>query len=219
MAQEGQMAVSGLQLLVQQGPRAGQSFDFNKPVVTIGREAGNDLVLEDPQVSRHHARLTLGAGGYVIEDLGSTNGTFINEQRLMGTRPINPGDKLRLGDNVVLSVTGSLGAGETVIGHGQTQTPMMAPSFGTPPPPPLSFGTPPPPPPSFSAPPPPPPMAYGAPPPPPKKGTSCWVWGCGCLVLILVLIVLVLAWIYFLAPPSVTAPIIDFFKQFGINLV
>jgi hypothetical protein len=62
-------------------------------------------------------------------------------------------------------------------------------------------------------------MAYGAPPPPPKQGTSCWVWGCGCLVLIFVLIVLFLAWIYFLAPPSVTAPIIDFFKQFGINLV
>jgi hypothetical protein len=219
MAQEERMAASGLQLLVQQGPRAGQSFDFSKPVITIGREAGNDLVLEDPQVSRHHARLTLAAGGYVIEDLGSTNGTFINEQRLMGTRPINAGDKLRLGDNVVLSVTGSLGAGETVVGQGQTQTPMMAPSFGAPPPPPSSFGTPPPPPPSFSAPPPPPPMAYGAPPPPPKRGTSCWVWGCGCLVLIFVLIVLVLLWIYFLAPPSVTGPIIDFFKQFGINLV
>jgi hypothetical protein len=214
------MAISGLQLLAQQGPRAGQSFDLNKPVVTIGREAGNDIVLEDPQVSRHHARLTLEAGGYVLEDLGSTNGTFINDQRLMGTRPINPGDKLRLGDNVVLSVSGSLGAGETVVGHGQTPT--MAPSFSAPPPPPSSFGAPPPLPPSFSVPPPPPPMDYGAPPPPPappKKGMSCWVWGCGCLVLIFVLIVLALAWIYFLAPPSITGPIIDFFKQFGINLV
>ena len=214
------MAISGLQLLAQQGPRAGQSFDLNKPVVTIGREAGNDIVLEDPQVSRHHARLTLEAGGYVLEDLGSTNGTFINDQRLMGTRPINPGDKLRLGDNVVLSVSGSLGAGETVVGHGQTPT--MAPSFSAPPPPPSSFGAPPPLPPSFSVPPPPPPMDYGAlppPPAPPKKGMSCWVWGCGCLVLIFVLIVLALAWIYFLAPPSITGPIIDFFKQFGINLV
>jgi hypothetical protein len=218
MAQEERMAVNGLQLLVQQGPRAGQSFDLNKPIVTLGREVGNDIVLEDPQVSRHHARLTLATGGYVIEDLGSTNGTFINEQRLMGTRPITPGDKLRLGDNVVLSVTGSLGAGETVVGYGQAQAPTVSPSFGAPPPPPSSFGAPPSPPPSFSAPPPPPPMAYGAP-PPPKKGASCWVWGCGCLVLIFVLIVLALAWIYFLAPPSVTSPIIDFFKQFGITLI
>ena len=204
------MAISGLQLLVQQGPRAGQSFDLDKPVITIGREAGSDIVLEDPQVSRHHARLTLQAGVYVIEDLGSTNGTFINEQRLMGARPLNPGDSLRLGDNVVLSVAGSLGAGETVVGHGQAPT--LPPSFGAPPPPP----------PSFSSPPPPPPMAYGAPPPspaPPKKGISCWAWGCGCLVLIFVLIVLALAWIYFLAPPSITGPIIDFFKQFGINLL
>ena len=44
MAQEGRMAMSGLQLLVQQGPRVGQSFDLNKPVITIGREAGNDIV-------------------------------------------------------------------------------------------------------------------------------------------------------------------------------
>ena len=200
------MAISGLQLLAQQGPRAGQAFDLNKPVITIGREASNDIVLEDPQVSRHHARLTLQAGGYVVEDLGSTNGTFINEQRLMGTRPINPGDKLRLGDNVVLSLIGRMGAGETAIGQGAPQT--MPPSFGPPPPPPPSFGAPPP-----------PPMSYGAPPPPQKKGVSCWAWGCGCLVLILVLIVLVVAWIYFLAPPGVTGPIIDFFKQFGINLV
>jgi hypothetical protein len=209
-----------LQLLVKQGPRAGQSFDLDKPIITIGREAGSDIVLEDPQVSRHHARLTLQAGVYVVEDLGSTNGTFINEQRLTGTRPINPGDVLRLGDNVVLSVAGSLGEGETVVGHGQTPT--MPPSFGAPPPPPPSFSAPPPPPPSFGTLPPPPPMAYGAsplPPAPPKKGTSCWVWGCGCLVLIFVLIVLAMAWLYFLAPPSITGPIIEFFKQFGINLI
>src|SRR5512136_148492 len=137
------MAVSGLQLLVQQGPRAGQSFDLDKPVITLGREASSDIVLEDPQVSRRHARLTLQAGGYVIEDLGSTNGTFINEQRLTGAQPINLGDKLRLGDNVVLSVSGSLQVRETVVAHGQAPT--LPPSFGTPPPPPPSFSAPPPP--------------------------------------------------------------------------
>ena len=205
------MAVSGLQLLVQQGPRAGQSFDLDKPVITLGREAGSDIVLEDPQVSRHHARLTLQAGGYVIEDLGSTNGTFINEQRLAGAQLINPGDKLRLGDNVVLSVSGSLGVGETVVGHGQAPT--LPPSFGAPPPPPSSFSAPPPPPPSFSTLPPPPPMAYGAPPPPAKKGSRVWLWGIGCLLLLCVVCGGISAYLY-MNPGPVNA----FLKMIGVDL-
>jgi predicted component of type VI protein secretion system len=204
------MAISGLQLLVQQGPRAGQSFDLDKPVITLGREAGSDIVLEDPQVSRHHARLTLQAGGYVIEDLGSTNGTFINEQRLTGAQPINPGDRLRLGDNVVLSVSGSLDVGETVVGHGQAPT--LPPSFGTPPPPPSSFGAPPPPP-SFGAP---PPMDLGAPPPPPlaaQKRSRVWLWACGCLVLLCIVCGGIGAYLY-MNPGPVNA----FLKMIGVDL-
>ena len=210
------MAVSGLQLLVQQGPRAGQAFDLNRPVVTIGREAGNDIVLDDPQVSRQHARLTLQGASYMIEDLGSTNGSFINGRRVMTPTPLNPGDKLGLGDTVVLEVQGGLGAGETVVGRGQPQAVMPPPSsFGAPLPPPPAYGAPPP---AFGAPPPPP--GYGAPPPPPKKqGVSCWVWGCGCLFLIVLVMVLIGVYIYFFAPASITGPIIDFFKQFGINLI
>ena len=204
------MAVSGWQLLARQGPRAGQAFDLNKPVVTIGREAGNDIVLEDPQVSRQHARLTLQGTSYVIEDLGSTNGSFINGRRVMTPTPLNPGDKLGLGDTVVLEVQGGLSAGETVVGRGQPQPvmPQPSPAFGAPPPPPPAYGAPPPPP------------GYGAPPPPPqKKGASCWVWGCGCLFLILLVFVLIGVYIYFFAPASITGPILDFFRQFGINLV
>lgn len=202
--------MSGWQILVQQGPRAGQAFDLNKPVITIGREVGNDIVLEDPQVSRHHARLAQQGAGFVIEDLGSTNGTAINGQRVIGTRPVNLGDTIGLGDTIVLQVTGTAGAGETIVAHGQSET--VATFSSPPPPPPASFGNPPPPP--------PPPMAYGAPPPPPqKKGISCWVWGCGCMVVFLIIILLILLWLYFLAPPSLTKPIIDFFKMFGINLV
>ena len=196
------MAVSGLQLLVRQGPRAGQAFDLNRPVVTIGREAGSDIVLDDPQVSRHHARLTLQDAGYFIEDLGSTNGSFVNGRRVMTPTPLNPGDKLGLGDTVVLEVQGGLGAGETVVGRGQPQpvTPPLAPAFGAPPPPPPAYGAP-------------------LPPPPQKQGVSCWVWGCGCLFLIVLLIVLIGVYIYFFAPASLTGPIIDFFRQFGINLI
>jgi hypothetical protein len=199
--------MGGWQILVQQGPRAGQAFDLDKPAMTIGREVGNDIVIEDPQVSRHHARLTQQGAGFVIEDLGSTNGTTVNGQRVTGSRPISPGDTLALGDTIVLKVTGA--AGETIVAHGQPQT-LVAPA--SPPPSPQSFSAPPPPP--------PPPMGYGAPPPPPqKKGLSCWIWGCGCIVVILIILLLALAWLYFLAPAGVTQPIIDFFRMFGINLV
>lgn len=212
------MAISGWQLLAQQGPRAGQSFDLNKPVITIGREASNDIVLEDPQVSRHHARLTLQGAGYVIEDLGSTNGTFINGQRVMGARPINDGDTLGLGDTVVLKVMGAAGAGETVVGAGQPQT--MAASFGAPPPP-STYSPPPPPPPStFGPPPPPPPSGYGAPQPefgapppplPPKRGSRWWLWGCGCLLLLCIILTVVLVYLYFNPGPAN-----EIFKLLGI---
>ena len=202
------MAVSGWQLLAQQGPRAGQTFDLSRPVVTIGREAGSDIVLDDPQVSRRHAQLTLQGASYFVEDLGSTNGSFVNGRRVMAPTPLNPGDKLGLGDTVVLEVQGGLGAGETVVGRGQPQpvTPPPAPAFGAPPPPPPAYGAPPP--------------AYGTPPPSAQKqGVSCWVWGCGCLFLIILVFVLIGVYIYFFAPASLTGPIIDFFRQFGINLV
>ena len=47
-------------------------------------------------------RLTRGAGGYTLEDLGSTNGTFINSQRLTGAKPLKPGDMIGLGETVTL---------------------------------------------------------------------------------------------------------------------
>ena len=47
--------VGGFQLFVQQGPQAGQAFALNKSILAIGREAGNDIVLESPQISRYHA--------------------------------------------------------------------------------------------------------------------------------------------------------------------
>jgi len=210
------MATSGWQLVMQQGPQVGQTFDLNKPVVTIGREANNDIVIEDPQISRHHARLTQQGAGYVIEDLGSTNGTFINGQRVLGTRPLSGGDALGLGDTVVLKVMGVAGAGETVVARAQPQPqPTLVPSYGAPPPPP----------PSYSAPPPPLEADFGAPPPPPplpqKKGPSCWVWGCGCTGLLLACLIL-FALFLILGPRDMTYPInkaiIDFFASIGLPL-
>lgn len=89
-------------LIVRRGPQPNQSFDLDKDVVTLGRDITNDIVINDPEVSRHHLRLTRGASGYNIEDLGSTNGTFVAGQRLSGVRPLNPGDMIGLGETVTL---------------------------------------------------------------------------------------------------------------------
>lgn len=89
-------------LVVRRGPQPNQSFELTKDVMTLGRDITNDIVINDREVSRHHMRLTRGAGGFSLEDLGSTNGTFVNGKRLTGITPLNNGDIIGLGETVTL---------------------------------------------------------------------------------------------------------------------
>ncbi len=90
-------------LIVRRGPQPNQVFELNKDVITLGRDITNDITINDPEVSRHHLRITRGTDGYNLEDLGSTNGTFINGQRLTGSRALNRGDMIGLGETVTLT--------------------------------------------------------------------------------------------------------------------
>ena len=65
-------------LVIRQGPQAGMSFPLTGNQVIIGREEGLEIALQDPESSRRHARISWQGDRYVIEDLGSTNGTFVN---------------------------------------------------------------------------------------------------------------------------------------------
>ncbi len=68
--------------------------------LTIGRE-GCDIVLPDPEVSRRHAVMrVLESGGAAIEDLGSTNGTYVNDELTEGTTPVDVGDVVRFGNTL-----------------------------------------------------------------------------------------------------------------------
>jgi hypothetical protein len=104
------MQGSSFRLIVRRGPQPNQIYELTKGIATIGRDITNDIVINDPEVSRHHCRFTQGGSGYTVEDLGSTNGTFVNGQRLTGARPLMPGDMLGLGETVTLAYE-SAGAG------------------------------------------------------------------------------------------------------------
>ena len=72
--------VSQFQLIMRSGPTPGASFILEGEQLTVGRDATNEIVINDSEISRRHARLTFQGGKYVLEDLGSTNGTFVNGQ-------------------------------------------------------------------------------------------------------------------------------------------
>ncbi len=89
-------------LTMQQGPNTGKSFEIAKDVLTLGRDVSNDIVINDAEVSRHHSRFTRQGDGYAVEDLGSTNGTFVNGMRLTGSRALAHSDVVALGETILL---------------------------------------------------------------------------------------------------------------------
>jgi hypothetical protein len=76
--------------------RPGKAVRLNKEVITLGRGEGNDVIIDDQLASRRHARVCWDGARFVLEDLDSTNGTFVNEQRISGPMVLKPGDEIRI---------------------------------------------------------------------------------------------------------------------------
>ena len=83
-------------LVVKRGPNAGSRFALTKAVTTAGRHPESDIFLDDITVSRRHAEVKRVDDGYVVADVGSLNGTYLNRERVEEA-PLENGDELQVG--------------------------------------------------------------------------------------------------------------------------
>jgi predicted component of type VI protein secretion system len=115
------------QFVMRSGPNAGKIYPLEAADITIGRDAANGVAINDAEVSRKHAQLSLHGSSYVIQDLGSTNGTFVNGQRISTTQVLNPGDTVSFGENIVLQYEAAFDPNATVVGAKAPRTAVPAP--------------------------------------------------------------------------------------------
>ncbi|HEX8435730.1 FHA domain-containing protein [Archangium sp.] len=87
----------GFQLTIAKGLQAGKELVFEQPEVNIGRTSENDVLLKDSGVSRRHVRISERLGHYFAQDLGSSNGTLVNDKPLSGEQELHTGDRISLG--------------------------------------------------------------------------------------------------------------------------
>ena len=83
-------------LVVKRGPNAGSRFGLENEVTRVGRHPDSDIVLDDVTVSRRHAEFLQRGEGYVIKDVGSLNGTYLNRERIDEVELSN-GDEVQIG--------------------------------------------------------------------------------------------------------------------------
>src|SRR6201999_78943 len=117
-------------ILIQEKGGEQRRMVFNKPEGTIGRGQGNDIVLPKGNVSKRHARIVLKDGKFIIVDLKSTNGTYVNGRKITSPLVVKDADKIYIGDFIVgVDEAASQSEGEGV------SEPSTSPPVDRPPPP------------------------------------------------------------------------------------
>src|SRR6201987_5749811 len=97
------------------GAERRETFDKNE--INVGRVQGNDLMLPKGNVSKHHARLLFRDGRFIVTDLKSTNGTYVNGRKIAQATIVREGDKIYIGD-FVLRIEAGAGSGSRLDGGG-----------------------------------------------------------------------------------------------------
>jgi len=96
------MTTNKFQVTMRSGPMAGKTFAIEAEENILGRDLANEIIISDPEVSRRHARFFIRDENVFVEDLGSTNGTFLNGDRISSPQQLRSGDVITLGESVVL---------------------------------------------------------------------------------------------------------------------
>jgi predicted component of type VI protein secretion system len=97
------MTDNNAQLVMVKGPRPGETYPFDEQSLVLGRDPRNAIVIDHPEVSRRHARVRLSGDAWLIEDLDSTNGTFVNGALLRGIHALEMDDVISLSETVTLA--------------------------------------------------------------------------------------------------------------------
>jgi hypothetical protein len=159
--------------------------------MTIGRHADNHIVVDDPMVSRHHARLTRQGEVFVLEDMGSANGVWVNNLRLTGPVALRPGDVIGLGKEILLAFSDRPQADHTMYDASARAAP--APAAARPPSLPIAV-----------------PPAAPAVPPAASHGRGWLAFGMGGLLAVLAVVALVIGglalYLFLLKPPGPPEP-------------
>ena len=90
------MSAETAMLLILEGPNPGKRIYMDHPVLLVGRDEECDVVIVDRQVSRRHASISRQNEQYVLRDLDSKNGTFVNGQEVQGAYTLKDGDEIQI---------------------------------------------------------------------------------------------------------------------------
>lgn len=96
------IAAPAPKLMIKRQDGQSRELEWEHELVSIGRDSANDIVIDHPLASRRHARLERTDDGYVVRDLESTNGTFVNQAQITGTYLLRNQDQIIIADTVIL---------------------------------------------------------------------------------------------------------------------
>ncbi len=173
-------------LTIRKGPKAGSAYPLPAGgTISIGRHANNQIIIDDPMVSRHHARLVWQGDAWLLEDLGSANGTWVNNVRITSRVALRAGDLVGLSQEVLLVFSDQPHADQTIYQASGQPAAVPVPSPST----------------SAAVPPSPPGAAPAA-----RGGQSWMAFGLGGMMTILVILALIVvglaAYLLLRTPPG-----------------